>query len=318
MSQSTANVPAPAPRASSEDIPLNPKVHQHRTFGDWVIDVAIWVILALVVFVVLYPLWFIVIASFSDQTYVAQGQVLLWPKGFNVKGYEMVFADGRIWQGYWNTIVYSVVGTVLNIAVTIPAAFALSRREFKPRRVIMFLFTFTMFFAGGMIPNYLLYKELGLLNSMWVFILPQAVNVFNLIVARSFFESSIPNELFEAAQLDGESYYGFFFKIVIPLSAAIMAVIMLYYFVQHWNDFSTGLIYINKADKQSLQNVLRDILLANTSQTGSAMMNAAQQQLFADQIKYGIILVSTLPLLILYPFLQKYFNKGVMIGAVKG
>ncbi|KAA8820216.1 carbohydrate ABC transporter permease [Bifidobacterium vespertilionis] len=318
MSQAINASASPAPRVDSSEIPWNPKVHQRRTFSDWVVDIAIWVILTLVVFVVLYPLWFIVIASFSDQTYVAQGQVLLWPKGFNLNGYEMVFADGRIWQGYWNTIVYSVVGTALNIAVTIPAAFALSRREFKPRRILMFLFTFTMFFAGGMIPNYLLYKELNLLNSMWVFILPTAVNVFNLIVARSFFESSIPNELFEAAQLDGESYYGFFFKIVIPLSAAIMAVIMLYYFVQHWNDFATGLIYVNKADKQPLQNVLRDILLANTSQTGSAMMNAAQQQLFADQIKYGIILVSTLPLLILYPFLQKYFNKGVMIGAVKG
>lgn len=318
MSQTPGASASLAPRASADDIPWNPKVHQRRTVSDWIVDVTIWVILALVVFVVLYPLWFIVIASFSDQTYVAQGQVLVWPKGFNLKGYEMVFADGRIWQGYWNTIVYSVVGTALNIAVTIPAAFALSRREFKPRRIIMFLFTFTMFFAGGMIPNYLLYKQLGLLNSMWVFILPVAVNVFNLIVARSFFESSIPEELFEAAQLDGESYYGFFFKIVIPLSAAIMAVIMLYYFVQHWNDFATGLIYVNKSERQPLQNVLRDILLANTSQTGSAMMNAAQQQLFADQIKYGIILVSTLPLLILYPFLQKYFNKGVMIGAVKG
>lgn len=318
MAQATIEPRGLAPKASADDIPWNPKVHQQRTAGDWVVDIVIWVVLALVVLAVLYPIWFVVIASFSDQTLVASGKVTLWPLGFNVKGYEMVFSDSRVWQGYWNTIVYSVVGTAVNVAITIPAAFALSRREFKPRRIIMFFFTFTMFFAGGMIPNYLLFRSLGLLDSMWVFILPSAVNVFNLIVARSFFESSIPEELHEAAQLDGESYYGFFFKIVIPLSAAIMAVIMLYYFVGHWNDFGTGLVYIQDTHKQPLQNVLRDILLANTAQTGSATMSAGQQQLFADQIKYGIIIISSVPLLILYPFLQKYFNKGVMIGAVKG
>ena len=182
------------------------------------------------------PLWFVVIASFSDPNAVAGGEVTLLPKGVTFVGYAKVFANHRIWQGYLNTIIYSVVGTAVNMAVTIPCAFALSRREFKPRRVIMFLFTVTMFISGGLIPNYLLYKALGINNTMWVFILPGAVSVYNVIVARSFFETSIPEELHDAAQIDGLSYFGYFFKIVLPLSSAILAVIGLYYFVGHWND----------------------------------------------------------------------------------
>ena len=265
---------------------------------------------------VLYPLWFVVIASFSDPNAVAGGEVTLLPKGVTFVGYAKVFANHRIWQGYLNTIIYSVVGTAVNMAVTIPCAFALSRREFKPRRVIMFLFTVTMFISGGLIPNYLLYKALGINNTMWVFILPGAVSVYNVIVARSFFETSIPEELHDAAQIDGLSYFGYFFKIVLPLSSAILAVIGLYYFVGHWNDFMTGLIYITDDTKQPLQVVLQQLLLV--AQGTGTNVNAAAQQQAADQIKFGIIIVSTLPLLVLYPFLQKYFNKGVMLGAVKG
>lgn len=201
---------------------------------------------------VLYPLWFVVIASFSDPNAVAGGEVNLLPKGVTFVGYAKVFANHRIWQGYLNTIIYSVVGTAVNMAVTIPCAFALSRREFKPRRVIMFLFTVTMFVSGGLIPNYLLYKALGINNTMWVFILPGAVSVYNVIVARSFFETSIPEELHDAAQIDGLSYFGYFFKIVLPLSSAILAVIGLYYFVGHWNDFMTGLIYITDDTKAAV------------------------------------------------------------------
>ncbi|KFI79156.1 sugar ABC transporter permease [Bifidobacterium mongoliense DSM 21395] len=184
----------------------------------------------------------------------------------------------------------------------------------------MFLFTFTMFFGGGLIPSYLLMKQLGLLNSMWVFVLPGAFGVYNMIIARSFFESSIPEELRDSARVDGVSYFGFFFKIVLPLSSAIIAVIGLYCFVGHWNDYFTGLIYIRDQDQQPLQNILQMILLANQATNGdnTASMSALQAQNFADQIKFGIIIVSTLPLLVIYPFLQKYFNKGVMIGAVKG
>ena len=225
-------------------------------------------------------------------------------------------ANHRIWQGYLNTIIYSVVGTAVNMAVTIPCAFALSRREFKPRRVIMFLFTVTMFISGGLIPNYLLYKALGINNTMWVFILPGAVSVYNVIVARSFFETSIPEELHDAAQIDGLSYFGYFFKIVLPLSSAILAVIGLYYFVGHWNDFMTGLIYITDDTSSRCRWSCSSCCWWHKAPVTN--VNAAAQQQAADQIKFGIIIVSTLPLLVLYPFLQKYFNKGVMLGAVKG
>ena len=301
-----------------EQIPWNKNRSMRRSPVDWATDITIWVLVALVLVIVIYPLWFIIIASFSDQTMVASGQVVLLPKGINFGGYEQVFGDSRIWQGYFNTIIYSVVGTALNMIVTMPAAFALSRREFGSRRVIMFLFTITMYIGGGMIPTYLLMKDLNLTNSMWVFILPGAVSVWNLIIARSFFETSIPEDLHDAAQIDGLSYFGYFFKVVLPLSAAIIAVIGLYYFVGHWNDYFTGLLYIQDADKQPLQVVLQNILLANKTTAGASSASTAQQQQLADQIKYGVIIVSTLPLLVLYPFLQKYFNKGVMIGAVKG
>lgn len=321
ISPAGASALSPSPKRSGDDIPFNPKVRQRKSVGDWIVDIIIAAVLVLVVLAVVYPLWFVIIASVSDQAMVSNGQVTVVPRGFSLGGYAKVFADARIWTGYLNTIIYSLGGTLVNMLVTIPAAFGLARREFKARRVVLFLFTFTMFFSGGLIPAYLLYKDLNLLDSMWVFILPGAVSVYNVIVARSFFETAIPEELHDAAQIDGLSYFGYFFRIVLPLSSAIIAVIALYYFVGHWNDFFTGLVYIRDSGKLPLQNVLRSILLANqTNMTGqsSGGMNMLEQQQFANQIKYGVIIVSTLPLLVIYPFLQKYFNKGVMIGAVKG
>ncbi len=304
--------------AGMKRTPTNKHVHQKLTAGDAVADVVIFLILALVVVAIIYPLWFVLVASFSDPTAVANGEVSLLPKGVTLAGYAKILQDSRIWIGYRNTLIYSIVGTAINLLVTIPCAFGLSRKEFRPRRVIMFLFTFTMFFGGGMIPSYLLMKQLGLLNSMWVFILPGAVSVYNMIIARSFFESSIPEDLFDAARIDGLSYWGYFLKIVLPLSSAILAVIGLYYFVGHWNDYFTGLIYIRDQDLEPLQNVLQNILLANQTKPGMAQLTAAQSQNLGDQIKFGIIIVSALPLIIIYPFLQKYFDKGVMIGAIKG
>lgn len=292
-----------------------------RTPSDRAVDIVIGALIVLVLLAVIYPLWFIVIASFSDPRAVATGQVTLLPRGVGFGGYSLILQDGRIWTGYRNTVIYAVLGTALNLVVTLPAAFAMSRREFKPRRIIMFLFAFTMFFGGGLIPSYLLIKQLGLLNTMWVFILPGAFSVFNMIIARSFFETSIPEELHDAAQLDGLSYAGYFVKIVIPLSSAIIAVIGLYYFVGHWNDFFTGLIYVRDQQLQPLQNVLQQILMANQSQQsagGSIGQSSGDAQQFADQIKFGVIIVASVPLLVLYPLLQRYFNKGVMIGAVKG
>lgn len=304
------------PRVDASQIPWNKHVRQRQKPADMVASCIVYGLLIVVVLAVLYPLWFVVMASFSSPNAVAAGDVTLLPKDITFAGYAKVFANNRIWQGYLNTIIYSVVGTAVNMAVTIPCAFALSRREFKPRRVIMFLFTVTMFIGGGLIPNYLLYKALGINNTMWVFILPGAVSVYNVIVARSFFDSSIPEELHDAAQIDGLAYFGYFFRVVLPLSSAILAVIGLYYFVGHWNDFMTGLIYITDDGKQPLQVVLQNLLLV--AQGTGTNVNAAAQQQAADQIKFGIIIVSTLPLLIGYPFLQKYFDKGVMLGAVKG
>lgn len=314
----SAQTPEAITTRDLSQLPMNAHIRQKKTIGDWVIDILIAVILIGVVVCIAYPLWFVLVASFSDPTQVANGQVSLWPKGFTLAGYSRIMNDSRIWIGYRNTIVYTLIGTAVNLLVTLPSAFALSRPEFKPRRVIMFLFTFTMFFSGGLIPSYLLMKQLGLLNSMWVFVFPSAFSVYNMIIARSFFESSIPEDLYDAARLDGVSYWGYFLKIVIPLSSAIIAVIGLYYFVGHWNDYFTGLIYIRNQDQEPLQNVLQTILLANQTKPGLAQLTAAQAQNLGDQIKFGIIIVSTLPLLILYPFLQKYFDKGVMIGAVKG
>ncbi|WP_418969817.1 carbohydrate ABC transporter permease [Alloscardovia omnicolens] len=302
---------------SSADIPWNPKVHYKKKLSDYVALVIIYGLLILTVLAMLYPLWFVAISSVSDPAAVANGAVKLLPHGLTWGGYAKVFENSQIWTGYKNTLLYCILGTLVNMVVTIPCAFALSRSEFKPRRIILFLFTVTMFFSGGLIPSYLLYKNMGILNTMWVFILPGAVSVYNVIVARSFFETSIPEELFDAAKIDGMSYIGYFVRIVLPLSSAILAVIGLYYFVGHWNDFMTGLIFVTDWDKQPLQNILQQLLLVNQV-NNTANVNSLDMIRAADQIKFAIIIVSTVPLFVLYPFLQRYFNKGVMLGAVKG
>lgn len=285
---------------------------------------AVVVVVSIVAFlVVAYPLYFIIIASISNSTMVNQGQVILWPKDINFYGYEQIFKDNRIWQGYLNTVIYTVLGTLLNLIITLPSAYALSQKKFKARKIIMPLFVFTMYFGGGMIPTYLLIRDLHLLNTPWIMIVNGALSVFNLIIVRTFFESSIPEELHEAAVLDGCSHFRYFISVVLPLSKAVISVIALYYMVGHWNDFFSALLYINSDELQPLQVILRNILLSNQAFAGGAGSGAgtgagSYAQQFADQIKYAVIIVSTVPMLIIYPFLQKYFEKGVMIGAVKG
>ncbi|MEQ4720541.1 carbohydrate ABC transporter permease [Nonomuraea sp. B19D2] len=295
---------------------------RNRTPGDVVFMLALGAICVAVLFAVIYPVYFVVIASVSNPSLISTGEVWLWPKGISFFGYEQIFNDDRIWTGYRNTLLYSVVGTALNLVVTIPAAYALSRPEFRPRRILMLFFVFTLFFNGGLIPTYLLYRDLGLLDNWLVFVLPSAVNVYNLIIARAFFEHSLPKELFEAALLDGVSYLQYFAKVALPLSKAIISVIGLYYLVQHWNDFFTGLVFVRDNSLQPLQIVLRDILLSNQAFAGGAGTGGGSgvgyDQQYADQIKYGVIVVSSLPVLVLYPFLQRYFEKGVLIGSVKG
>jgi len=267
--------------------------------------------------IVLYPIYFIIIASFSDSILVNQGQVVFSPKGVNFFGYQQIFQNAKIWIGYRNTIIYSVIGTFFNLVLTVPAAYVLSRRNFRPRKLLMFIFVFTMYFSGGMIPTYMLIKSLHLLDTPWILIIIGGVNVYNLIITRTFLENSIPEELYEAATLDGCSHFNYFFAVVLPLSKAVIAVIMLYYMVGHWNDFFNPLLYINSDAYQPLQIVLRNILLSNQALEGVAGASGYAQR-YADQIKFGVIIVSTLPILCVYPFIQKYFEKGVMIGAVKG
>ncbi|BBF42617.1 ABC transporter, permease protein [Lachnospiraceae bacterium KM106-2] len=292
---------------------------KYKSRSDIIFDAIVIIFSILIFFIVAYPLFFVIIASISNSTLVSQGKVIFLPKGINFFGYKQVFGDARIWKGYLNTILYTVFGTIVNLAVTIPAAYALSRKNFRPRRFIMFFFTFTMFFNGGLIPTYMVMKQLGFINNILVFIIPGALNVYNLIITRSFFENSIPDELYEAASLDGCSHFAFLTKIVLPLSKAVVSVIALYYLVGHWNDFFTGLIYIRDSVLLPLQNVLREILISNqVFSAGSGSVGNGYAQQYADQVKYAIIIVSTLPILVVYPFIQKYFDKGIMIGAIKG
>ena len=296
-------------------------VKKNKSLGDISFDIAVIVLSALVFLIVAYPLYFVIIASISDSTLVSTGQVTLFPKNISFFGYNEIFHDGRIWTGYKNTLIYTFVGTAVNLLFTLPAAYVLSRQEFRARRFLMFIFVLTLFFNGGLIPTYLLMKGLHMTDTMWVFIIPFCVNVFNLIITRSFFEHSIPRELYEAASMDGCSHFTFFMKVALPLSKAVVSVVGLYYLVGHWNDFFTALIYIRSNDLQPLQIVLRDILLSNqvfSQGAGSGGAAGGYAQQYADQIKYAVIIVSTLPILIVYPFIQKYFEKGVMIGSVKG
>lgn len=285
--------------------------------GERLFTAIVYLFVILVIFIVAYPLYFIIIASLSDSRLVASGQVYLYPKGFTLAGYEAVFNDSRIWTGYRNTLFYASVGTFISMAVTIPAAFALSRKDFYLCKVFMTFFIITMFVRGGLIPTYINLKKFGMINSVWAILVPFCLSVYNMIIARTFFESSIPQELHDAARIDGCGMNQFFFQIVLPLSKAMLSVITLYYLVGKWNEYFNPLVYLNDAAKQPLQVVLREILIRNQAfESGLSGGDAAQQ--VADLIKYAVIIVSTAPLLIIYPFIQKYFEKGVMIGSVKG
>lgn len=274
---------------------------------------------------VAYPLVYMISASISNPKEVASGAMWLFPKDITFEGYERVLQDQRIWSGYANTILYTVVGTAVNLAITIPAAYALSRRDLVGRGFFMGVFMFTMFFGGGLVPSYLLIKELGMINSMWALILPSAASVWNIIVSRTFFQGTIPSELQEAAQMDGCSNFKLFFKIVLPLSMPIIAVMALFYGVGHWNSYFSAMIYLNDSAKYPLQLVLRQILvLQEMSAQGSGMMDGSSASALNNKaevaalVRYAVIIVSTLPVIIIYPFLQRYFVQGVMIGSVKG
>ncbi|MDN4865681.1 carbohydrate ABC transporter permease [Priestia megaterium] len=287
---------------------------------DRIFDIFNILLIVIISLLVIYPLYFIVIASISDPNLIYSGKVWFFPKEITFEGYERIFRDSKIWIGYKNSIIYTVIGTIVNVALTLMAAYALSRKDLYGRNALMFVLMFTMFFSGGLIPTYLVVKDLGLLNTMWAMILPKAVAVWNVIVAKSFFENTIPNELLEAAKIEGCSNTKFFMKIVLPLSKPIVAVMVLFYAVGNWNSYFDALIYLNNENLYPLQLILRNILIQNEAATQMVrdVGSLAAQQRISELIKYGVIIIASVPLLVVYPFVQKYFVKGVMIGGVKG
>ena len=294
-----------------------------ETRGDRVFNIINLIIVTLCLLVVLYPLYFVVIASFSDPNAVAAGEVWLYPKKMTLDAYRTVFKNSDILVGYRNTIFYTVVGTLFNLALTLPAAYGLSKKNFMGRNVIMFFIVFTMYFSGGMIPGYLVVKQLGLLNTWWALIIPAGCSTYNLIIARTFFANGVPAEIEEAATIDGCSTFRIFLQIVLPLSKALIGVLTLYYAVGHWNEYFSALIYLPSArEKYPLAQILREILILNTMKSAAGTSMDEELALYyanlANLLKYALIIVSAAPLLIVYPFLQKYFDKGVMIGSVKG
>ena len=292
---------------------------KERDISDRIFHISVLVLSILCFIVILYPLWFVVIASISNSDLVNQGKVTIWPVDIRFYGFQQIFQDARILTGYRNTLLYVVGGTLLNMIVTMPAAYALSRPDFKARNKVMLYFVFTMYFSGGLVPTYMQINNLGLINTPWILLVMVLINTYNLIIARTFIQNTIPNDLYESASLDGCSHFRFFWSIVLPLSKAIISVEMLYYAVFHWNDYFNALIYTSNNDIQPLQMVLRRILLQNEAfANGNGGVQGGYAQSSADQVKYAVIIVSTVPILCVYPFIQKYFEKGVMIGAVKG
>ena len=289
---------------------------------DKAFDVANLLFMLIVLVIFVWPLWFVVIASISDPSLVWQGKVMLLPRKITLDAYTEVIKYSSIWGGYRNTIIYTVLGTLINMVLTVCAAYPLSRKDFVPRNFCMFLFMLTMYFNGGLIPTYIVVNKLHFVNTMWAMIIPNAVSIFNIIITRTYFINSIPNELYEAAQLDGANTAQYLTKIVLPLSKPILAVILLFYAVGHWNDFYSALLYINNEGLLPLQTVLRRILFTTqmTLQMNSSMGadEIIRRTQLSQTLKYSSIIVSTLPILCIYPFVQKYFVKGIMIGSVKG
>jgi putative aldouronate transport system permease protein len=292
------------------------------TMQDRVLQTVLYGVLSIALIVVIYPLFFVIIASISDPVRVNTGEVWIVPLGLTLDGYREIFTDDQILRGYWNSVLYTVFGTLLNLVLTISSAYALSRRDMVGRNLIMGVLVFTMFFTGGLIPLFLLVRSLGLYDTFFIMILvmPNAVSVFNIIIARTFFQSNIPQELLEAASMDGCSDFRFLTSVVIPISGAIIAVLMVFYAVSHWNAFFGALVFLKSESRYPLQLLLRGILLSH--QLADDMWvddsDALKHQMLAESIKYGVIVVASIPVLVLYPFVQKHYVRGVMLGSIKG
>mgnify|MGYP001373203442 CR=1 FL=1 len=288
--------------------------------ADRVMRNVVMTLMVLLVIIILYPLIYVVSSSLSSGSAVTTGRVLLWPVDPSLNGYKIVFSYRAVWTGYLNTIIYTVAGTAINMILTTLAAYPLSRRNFYGRNFFMTLFLIPMFFSGGLIPNYILMTKLHLTDTRWSIILSGAISIYNLIIMRTFFQNSIPGELLDAARIDGITDVGYLTRIVVPLSKPIFAVITLYYAVAHWNSYFDALIYLRSRDLQPLQLILRDVMNSvkvDLTQIRDAVV-LAKMIGAADVMKYALIVVSTVPILFAYPFVQKFFQKGVMIGSVKG
>lgn len=300
----------------------NTKKRMRISTGDRIYLCVVYLFLLVFTGCVLYPLLYVVSCSFSSPEALIQGRVFFLPVEPGLQGYTAVFNNNRVWSGYGNTILYTVTGTVVATAVTMIASFVLSRREFPLRKFLTAFFMVTMFIGGGTIPMYLWLKTMHMLNTIWALVLPGAVSVWMVIVGKTFLQSTVPEELFEATCLDGGSYIQYFVRVVLPLSKPIIAVMALNFALGHWNSYYSALIYLKSAEKYPLQIVLRDILIQNSvdlaSMVGTDINSQLHQQYLSELLKYSLIIVSSLPLLLVYPFLQKYFIKGTMIGSVKG
>ncbi len=287
--------------------------------ADRVFEAVVYTVLAVWTLVTIYPLIYVLSCSISSPEDVYMGRVFLFPASFDLSSYAKVLGADMIWTGYANTILYVVVGTLISCALTLPAGYVLSRRDFRPRGVLMGIFLFTMYFSGGTIPTYLVVRSLGLINNMFGFILPGAMSVWNVIVVRTYMSTSIAWEIQEAAKVDGAGDFRLFLVIVLPLSMPIVAVMVLFYAVGYWNSYFNALLYLSDQSKWPLQMVLREVLIrSDSSIAGGGGGSLIDQAYMAEAIKYTTIVVSTLPILFIYPFLQRYFIKGVMIGSVKG
>jgi putative aldouronate transport system permease protein len=291
-----------------------------RSLGDKWFDGVNIALLAIVSLIVLYPLVFVLSASVSNPAFVLNGDMWLLPKDITWKGYSKVLENKELLNSYGNTIFYTAAGTAINLVMTVMAAYPLSRRDFAGRNLIMGLMVFTMFFSGGLIPSYMLVKQLGMLNTFWALIIPSAVSIWNIIIMRTFFQSSVPNEIQEAAAIDGCSDWRILWRIVLPLSMPILAVMVLFYSVGHWNAYFNALIYLTDRAAYPLQLILREILIQGQMEEMVSIGDSSHAQTIMDEelVKYAVVVIANLPILVLYPLLQKYFVKGVMIGAIKG
>ena len=296
------------------------KIKRNRSWDDKILYATTDIILLLLLLVVGYPIVYVLSCSFSSGTAVSTGQVLLWPVAPTIQGYKIIFGYKAVWLGFKNTIFYTVVGTLLNMFLSVLAAYPLSRPNYQGRKVATTMFTITMMFSAGIIPKYLLMSNLGLTNTRWALILGAAISTYNMIIIRTYFQNSIPGELIEAARIDGCSEMRTLWSIVLPLSKAVLAVVTLYYAVSHWNSYFSAMIYLRDRDLQPLQMVLRNILSVSKIDTSEIEDPELLAQLIgaADLVKYALIVVSSAPIIAAYPLVQKFFKKGVMIGSVKG